>query len=185
MFHMSQKDYKLQIVETLTKSNSHIRKLAKTLKTNQTTISRKVKELEKENIIDFNFEGKNKVYFLKKTLEAKEYIYLTEHYKLLELLKKHPNLRIIIQKIKANKNIKLALFFGSYVKGTAHKQSDIDVYIETTERKIKKDIGLLNSKLSVKIGKFNKENILIKEIETDHVIIKGVESYYEKSGFFK
>jgi len=78
----------------------------------------------------------------------------------------------------------LAIIFGSYAKGLAHKDSDIDVYIETTNLQLKKDIEQLNTKLSVKIGKYNSTNILIQEIEKNHVIIKGVEQYYEKNKFF-
>ena len=78
----------------------------------------------------------------------------------------------------------MAIIFGSYAKGLAHKDSDIDVYIETTNLQLKKDIEQLNTKLSVKIGKYNSTNILIQEIEKNHVIIKGVEQYYEKNKFF-
>lgn len=63
---MSQNNYNTKIIESLLKSNNHIRALAKLLSTNQTTIARKTKELYKDNIIDFKIEGKNKVLFLKK-----------------------------------------------------------------------------------------------------------------------
>lgn len=78
----------------------------------------------------------------------------------------------------------MGVFFGSYAKGLAKKDSDIDIYVETTDKKIKQDLELLDSRLSVKIGKYNRENLLIKEIEKNHVIIKGVEEYYEKTQFF-
>jgi hypothetical protein len=42
---------------------------------------------------------------------------------------------------------------------------------------------LLNSRMSVKIGEYDRSNPLIKEIEKKHVIIKGVEPFYEKIGF--
>ena len=42
----------------------------------------------------------------------------------------------------------------------------------------------INSRLSIKIGKYNKDNLLIKEIEKNHVIIKGVEIFYEKYKIF-
>ena len=84
---MSRKDYKLEIVESLLKSDNYIRGLAKKLKTNQMMILRKIKDLEKENVVDFKREGKNKVYFLKKTLEAYEYAIISEYYKLLKTIK--------------------------------------------------------------------------------------------------
>lgn len=180
MFHMSQKSYNLLIVERLLIRDNHIRGLAKDLKTNQMTVSRRVQDLEKDNAVDYRQEGKNKVYFLKKTIEAREYLCLMEHEKLLRTLKRYPILRSIIQNIKKNRKIKLAILFGSYAKGIARKGSDIDMYVETMSKKLKKEVELLHTKLSVKTGKYDKENLLIKEIEKNHVIIKGVEPYYEK-----
>jgi len=181
---MSQIDYRLKIAESLLRKDNHIRGLAKVLGTNQTTISRKIQQLYKDSIVDFREEGKNKVYFLKKTLEAREYIYIVEKYKTLESVKKYPRLRRIIDKVRENKEILLAVIFGSYAKGTATKESDIDLYIETDNRNIKDSIEQIDTKLSVKIGQYDKKNILIKEIEKDHIIIKGVEIFYEKSQLF-
>ncbi len=184
MFHMSQNNYKLKIVEILLKNKNHIRGLAKDIGTNQMTISRKINELYKENIVDYHEEGKNKVFSLKKTLEAKQYVCIVELHKLFALIKKYPKLRLIIEKIRENNKISLALLFGSYAKGSATLNSDIDVYIETQNSALKKEIELIDTRLSVKIGKYAPQNILIKEIQKNHVIIKGVEEYYEKNQFF-
>ena len=182
---MSQNCYKERIIELLLKKHNHIRGLARDLKTNQTTISRKIKELEKENIVDYVQEGSNKVYHLKKSIEAKQYVLIIEHHKLNQIIKKYPLLRNIIQKIQQHPKIQLALLFGSYAKKIAHEESDIDIYIETTNNELKKEIESLNTKLSIKIGKYNKNSILIKEIEKNHAVIKGTEKYYEKNKFFE
>jgi len=181
---MSQNNYNIQIVEALLKAENHIRGLAKLLGTNQTTIARKVDELHLSNILDFKKEGRNKVFFIKKTLEAKQFIYSVETNKLLGLLKKYPNLRRIIEIIQKNKKIHLAVLFGSYAKCTAKKDSDIDIYVDTKDAGFKEEIENIDSKISVKIGEYDKESLLIKEIEKNHVIIKGVEIYYEKNKFF-
>ena len=39
----------------------------------------------------------------------------------------------------------------------------------------------IDSRLSVKIGRYDKESLLIKEIQKSHIVIKGVEEYYEKT----
>lgn len=181
---MSQNNYNVRIVEVLLRSEAHVRELARALKTSQTTIARKANELYKENVIDFRQEGKNKVLFLKKTLEAKQHAYLAETHKLLETLKKYPRLRRIIEQIKNNDQASLAVLFGSYAKGSAAKESDIDIYLDTNDNKLKAQIELIDSKISVKIGKYNQESLLIKEIDKNHVIIKGAEIYYEKNKFF-
>ncbi|MCC7574671.1 nucleotidyltransferase domain-containing protein [Candidatus Woesearchaeota archaeon] len=174
---MSQINY--EIVLELIKKNNHIRGLAKALNTNQTTIARKMQELEQQNLVDYVYEGKNKVYFLKNNLETKEYKKIIEHYKLLEIIKKQPRLRKIVEKIKSNPDIKLAILFGSYAKHTQQESSDIDIYVETKNKQIKKEIELQDSKINVKTGDFNKESLLTKEIIKNHIILKGVDRYYE------
>lgn len=181
---MKHNSYKLEIVGELIKGNAHLRELSRKLKVNPMTLSRKIKELSDENVLDFKQEGKNKAYFLKKNSEAKSYVFMTEQYRLTKLLKEYPLLRNVFEKIQKNKKIKLAVLFGSYAKGLAKKESDVDIYLESTDNKLKHELELLDSKLSIKIGKYNKDNFLIKEIEKNHVIIKGGEIFYEYSKFF-
>ena len=55
MLHMEHKDYKvdykLEIVNELLKGPNHVRGIAKSLATNHMNISRKVKELSRENVV--------------------------------------------------------------------------------------------------------------------------------------
>jgi predicted nucleotidyltransferase len=181
---MSQNNYDILIVGALLRSDNHIRGLAKLLKTNQTTIARKVDGLHKQNIIDFKREGKNKVFFVKKTFEAKRYACIVETHKLLRLLTRYPSLRRAVELIDKEGKVDLAILFGSYAKGTANRDSDIDIYVDTKDCKLKEKIALIDSRISVKIGVYDKDSLLIKEIEKDHVIIKGAERFYEKNKFF-
>jgi len=181
---MEQKDYILEIITVLVKEKIHLRGLAKIIDVNHMMIVRKMKQLLNENIVDFKQEGKNKVFFLKKTIEARTKIFMMENYKLQRLIKRHPTLRKVIERIQEDKRLKLALLFGSYAKGLEKKDSDVDIYLETKNKEIKKELGRLDSRLSIKIGKYNKDDNLIKEINKNHVIIKGVEFFYEKNKFF-
>ena len=79
----------------------------------------------------------------------------------------------------------MIILFGSYAKGNEKPDSDIDTYLETTDNKIKDKIKELNSKLSIKIGKFDLDSLLIKEIIKNHIILRGVEEYCERNNFFK
>lgn len=186
MLHMEQKrDYMLEIVNELMKNKGHVRRIAKKLGTNHMNISRKIKKLFEENVLDYEEEGKNKVYFLKKSTEAKAYVVMAENYRLVQTVKRYPDLRGIFERIQKNSKIRLAILFGSYAKGIARQESDVDIFIETNNKKIKRDIEMINTNLSVKIGRYDKSNLLIKEIEKNHVIIKGVERYYEKNKFFE
>ena len=59
------------------------------------------------------------------------------------------------------------------------------MYIETSDSQKKKQLEQRHSSLSVKIGVFDTKNLLIRAIMKDHVIIRGIEVYFDKTGFFK
>ena len=65
----------MEIINELLKNNNHIRGMAKNINTNHMNIIRRIKELSKENVVDYKEFGKNKTYFLKKTIESKNYIF--------------------------------------------------------------------------------------------------------------
>ena len=180
---MEQKLYNYEIILNLLKSSNHLRQIAKDMDINHMTIKRALGVLIKENVLDVKKQGKNNIYSIKKTLEAKNFALMAEIYKLNNLIKAHPELK---QSLKSLNNIpiNLIVIFGSYAKGQETKNSDIDIYIETARSKIKKEASKINSKFSVKIGEYNRENLLIKEIEKSHIIVKGVGIFYEKNKFF-
>src|SRR3989344_3977350 len=108
-----------------------------------------------------------------------------ENYKLSKILIKHPELGPIFQDIIKKSKCSLILLFGSYAKNSEKKESDIDIYLETTNQKTKEEVQKIYDLLSVKLGKFNPEDLLIKEIIKNHAIIKGGEEYYEKIKLFE
>ena len=187
MIHMAQNknSLELEIILVLLKNKTHLRETARILNESHSTVLRKINELVKENILDYNIEGKNKIFFIKNNLKAKNYIYSAEIHKLNKLLKKHPELSVIFEDIKKNFSKGIIILFGSYAKGNPKKESDIDIYLETNNNKIKDKVKEINSKLSIKIGKFDIASLLIKEIIKNHIIIRGLEDFYERTDFFK
>lgn len=179
------KNMDFEIVAALLLGDLHARALANKLGESKSTVALKLKKLVDENALDFRVEGRNKVYFLKKSREARSYAIMAELYKLNTALDRYPELRGVVESIQRNEKIGLAILFGSYAKGTVAKDSDIDVFIETTDKNVRKEVKLLNSRLSVKIGEYDRSSPLIREIDKNHVMIKGAELYYEKSGFFQ
>ena len=185
--HMTQikVNYPYELLLLLLKKERHQRELAKDLKTSLTRVQSILEELRKINVIDYNIVGKNHIYFIKKNLISKSFILNAENYKLTRILIKHPELEPIFQDIIKKCNCSLIILFGSYAKGNSKKDSDIDIYIETSKQKIKEETQKIYDLISVKIGKFNTENLLIKEIIKNHIIIKGGEEYYEKVKLFE
>lgn len=182
MVHMVQKrnNLELRIVEFLLNRDGHVREIAKILNESHSSVSRRLNELKKENVVEFKVTGKNKIFHLKNNLVAKNYIFKSEFNKLIKLLERYPEFEVIFEEILKICDAKLIILFGSYAKGTANKNSDIDIYIETKNRKVKKLVENVNSKINAKIGLFNVDSHLIKEIIKNHVIIKGIEVFYDK-----
>lgn len=173
-----------EIILELLKGAGSISAIAKNIGSNKTSVMRTVNDLLKENIVDYRIEGRNKIIYLKKGLTARNYVYRAEQYKLNKIFAKYPKLKIILKEVldKAKK-AEMIILFGSYAKLIAKDTSDIDVYVETDDRTLKK--SLEGDRLSIKIGKFDLENPLVKEIIKHHAIVKGVERFYEKTGFFE
>lgn len=172
------RDIELEIVGSLLGKESHIRELARAIRFNHMAVKRATDKMLIKNILDFRFIGKNKVFILKPSLESRNKVLEYEVYKQTKTLNNYPLLRGVFEKIISNRNIPLCLLFGSYSKETAHERSDIDIYMDTEEIKLKKEVESINSRISVKMGKFDKNSVLIKEIIKNHVIIKGFEEYY-------
>ena len=179
---MEQKLYNHEIVLSLLKRENHLRQIAKELKMNHMTVKRALDSMVKENILNVKEEGKNNVFSIKNSLEAHNAVLSAEIYRFDKFIKKHHELKREILELK--KTPFMAVIFGSYAKETETTESDIDIFIETGNVKIKNVVSKLNEKFSVKIGKYDKNDLLIKEIEKNHIIVRGFEEFYEKSRFF-
>ena len=186
LVHMAQKRYnmELDIVGLLLKEDSHLREIAKKLKESHSTVSRKLLNLKKENAVDYRKEGKNKIFFLKKNIISRNYVLQAELHKLAKILMHNPELGVIFEDILKKTDERLIILFGSYAKGLAKKNSDIDIYVDTESTNVKKVIEGIHSKINVKIGAFDIKSALIREIVKDHAIIRGIEIFYEKKQFF-
>ncbi len=174
-----------EILILLLRGENHLRNIARELKMSHSTVQRKLVNLVKEQILESKTEGKNKVFKIKKGMIAKTSIYVVEQYKVMKLFQQYPELSIITEDIIKKTSQDIVILFGSYAKGIAKKESDIDIYIETTSKKMKKEVENVHSKIKVKIGEFDTSSLLIKEIVKNHVILKGVEEFYAKTKFFE
>ncbi|MDP2796341.1 MAG: nucleotidyltransferase domain-containing protein [Methanoregula sp.] len=174
-----------EIVALLLKEALHTRAIAEQLRSNHATVLRKLRTLTDDNIVDFRMEGKNKVFTLKRTIEGRNAAMIAELYKQSSIVSRYPVLRGIFQAVLEMPEIPLAILYGSYAKDLATKESDIDIYIETSDSQKKKQLEQRHSLVSVKIGEFDTKNLLIREMMKDHIIIRGAEVYFDKTGFFE
>ena len=174
---MEQLSYNNAIL-ALRQSSMHVRALAKEIHVSSMQASRLLRQLQHQLLVDYVKEGRNKVYFLRNTVEARSALDAAEHHKLILLLQKYPLLRSVTEDIQKDKKIKLALIFGSYAKGIAKEQSDIDIFIQTNDKTYRERLKLIDSRAAVKTGSLSVGGPLVNEINKNHVIIKGVEEYY-------
>ena len=160
----------------------YIREVQKLLKISPRTAQLILDDFEKKTVLESETKGKIRTYKIKKSETAKDYLVFAEDYKKISFLKKRPMIREIVTKITPS--IKgIGLIFGSYAKGLEKKGSDLDVFIigECDRSKIRKFSDLYGIEISVKVyptkifEKVLKNDILIKEVLSNHIVFLGAE----------
>jgi len=139
-------------------------------------------KLENKGILESKVKGKIKIYSIKKSILSREFFILTEQYKKIQFFVKNHLIKEIFEKLDGN--IKgTVMIFGSYAKGAQKKDSDLDLFIvgkfdEATIKYVGKkygvDINIKNYPMKI-FGKEMHDDILLKEIVENHVIIKDAE----------
>lgn len=155
----------------------HIREIARILHISPRAAQLALESLEEKAVIGSKTRGRNKVYSLKETESAKDYLIMAEQYHLIAFSESHPLISEIIAKIKPHIS-GIGAIFGSYAKGIEKKGSDLDIFVAgecsiSEIRKIGKAYGIdINVKLypMAIFEKSIKSDILVKEVVKSHVI---------------
>lgn len=158
------------------------RQIAGKLKMNQKTVSNILNRLEKEGILKYLTEGKNKYYFLNMlNPQIKDIIKMLEIARKNKFIQKYSKLKELFYALeKRAKGI--LVIFGSYANFTSNKDSDLDVFIIGSLREVEDLENLYKIKINIVKSskeKINKQNVFMKEIIKNHIIIKGVEEFVE------
>jgi predicted nucleotidyltransferase len=171
----------------------HASHLAKVLKKPQRTVLRRLEDLRKNNLLDYNSEGRNKYYYLNLSKASSfTLLVMLESYKELEFISKHQDISLLLAELSKHSSI---ILFGSYAKNLQKKESDIDLVIigrksKKTEKIIKKYPFEVNAHY-LSLNLFKKQlwagNHLALEIAKDHIffgekeaIIKILIDYYKR-----
>ncbi|MBI2666748.1 nucleotidyltransferase domain-containing protein [Candidatus Woesearchaeota archaeon] len=166
-----------------------IRAASRKLNMNYKIAYEEIKKLEKEQILSLKKIGNaylcNYAYaFNEKTLAAE-----LERKK---LLLSNTNFKILAYRFQEVKDpFFITLIFGSYSRGKATKNSDIDLCIITSNQNIEKRVGQIIRTLALPIKAvfFSPEEFLSmlkttdnnvgKEILKNHVLLQGIEAFYK------
>ena len=156
------------------------REIAKKLKMNQKTVSNVLNRLEKENILKFSREGRNKYYYLNKFNEnIKEIVKIIEINRKIRFLEKYKKIKDLFNKLE-KRTEGIGVIFGSYARKEAGEKSDLDIFVSGKISDLEDLEKIYNIKINVvksSKDKFNKNEPLIKEIIKNHIILKGVEEF--------
>ena len=186
----------LKIVDLLAKDIKKIftiNEIANTLEEFYSFVHRTVNRLNKDGVIIKNKAGKS--YLCSLNLENEKtlaLLQLSEIEKREKFYYANKELKLILEDFvetveSHHKNTVAIVLFGSYAKGTATKESDIDILLISKEKieieKITKEIYAKYGKEVIPITmilndfKKQKDMALIKEIMENHYILYGVENF--------
>lgn len=158
------------------------RDIAKKLRINQKTVSNILSMLEKEHILKFSQEGRNKYYFLNRfNPNAKEVIKMMEISRKIKFIERNNKLTELFNKLEERAK-GIMIIFGSYAKNENTEKSDLDIFVIGNIREVEDLEKLYNIKINiVKSSKedFDKNENIIKEVIKNHIILKGVEEVVE------
>ncbi len=165
----------------------YIREVQKLLKISPRTAQLLLEQWEKKAVLESKVRGKIRTYKLKISSMTKNYLTLVEEYKKITFLQKRPLIQEVITKILPHIT-GIALVFGSYAKGTATKDSDIDIFIVGSYKRaeVKRISEMYNIEVNIKVYPMDifekelKSDFLVKEVLSNHVAISGVENFIEK-----
>jgi len=106
----------------------YIREVHKLMGVSPRTAQIILEDLESKGVIESETKGKIKIYRIKKSEIAREYLILTEQYKKIVILSSYRLIREIVEKVLPHIH-GIALIFGSYAKYKAKKDSDLDILV--------------------------------------------------------
>jgi predicted nucleotidyltransferase len=182
-------DRALEIIAFFTKdinASYYGRDLARKLKSNQRTVQLALNVLEKEKVLVSKIKGKLKEFSLNKTnILTKNVLIIAEIYKFYKVSSLNFEIYQIVSDIMKMTTCPF-LIFGSFAKGYATKESDLDVLIigKTSNtknlklgEKYSRNIQILTlSEKQFLNGIKNKEKFILEVIES-HIICQGFEEF--------
>jgi predicted nucleotidyltransferase len=164
-----------------------INEISKILKIDYKLIHTNIKKLEKEEAIKIEDFGNTKRCSFDNFFN--EDVYIVEKERVNDLLKNR-NFLVMYNRLKKINRQFILLMFGSQVKGTATKHSDIDLLIISSEevaKEVDRQLDLLPFKIHLTPVDYDgfikmvnsKEFTVISEALKNNVILFGIEDYYK------
>ena len=190
--HTLLSDAELKVLNLFLDLNRHyFAEICKKTKLTRPRTLRALRNLVKKSILKTNMEANVKYYYLRRNNFTYSTLSACEYNKTLSFLKKHKTLKRSLDMFNESNKSLISLIYGSYTKGYATKNSDIDLLLikeNFTKNEIKKIedlIEIINGRTGLKISphlmKLDefKENQLSKEAIENHVLLDGAELFFK------
>ncbi|MBS3056951.1 MAG: nucleotidyltransferase domain-containing protein [Candidatus Aenigmarchaeota archaeon] len=182
MYHNLYNELKLLLLYTGDyKRKLYLREISRQAKIPLKTTQNLLAAFEEKNILKSNSEGKHKYFSLNlDNIHTRFLLLQTEIYKTILFLQKYPVFKTFAKSIESND---LIIVFGSFANFTAAKDSDLDILTVSENQYnlsahlIPYRIHQLNISQKSFLKAVEKKEALIKEIETNHVILNN-HSFY-------
>ncbi|MEA3343099.1 MAG: nucleotidyltransferase domain-containing protein [archaeon] len=170
------------------KISLHLREIARRTKVDVKAVQLQLKRLECANILSCALRGKNKEYYLNlNNVCVKYYMTMAEAFFTVNFIDKNFQIKKVISEI-GKKIDGIVLLFGSFAKGYATKESDIDIFVITAKKFNKNTIDevsmIIGRKISIKssgkkqfLDGLKNADPLICEVALGHVTLKGVDDF--------
>jgi hypothetical protein len=169
----------------------NIRDIATALKVDYKNCHDAITMLKEEGILRLERFGKANKVILIDTMTPE--LFEAEHERKVSIMKKEPNLQIALDYFERNlpTGFYVLLLFGSHTKGTAAKNSDIDLLFIVSNPSMEKDIHRAESMIPLKLHtlvfseqefiamKNSRQDTVGSEAMKHNIILHGIESYYE------
>jgi len=168
----------------------HLRAIARETKVDVKAVQLQLKRLEKTNILSSILKGRNKEYRLNLSNSiTKYYMVMAETFASISYLRRNFLIKKIVDEI-GNKIDGTIVLFGSFAKGQATKESDVDLFVISEKRPnrlVAEEAGdLVARTVSIKstsrkqfMKGLEEKDPLINEIISNHITLKGVDDFCE------
>lgn len=174
----------LSLYRTDYSATLHIRAMAKLIGTSHVALLPYLKRLEELKILSFERSGRNKQYTLNKdNVLTKYYLLIAEELVAIDYLEANFIIKKLAEHLNAADVSSPLILFGSYVKGYATEESDIDLFCigklsEKQQSNIERFQTTYGKKVNVKTATaenfdsaLKNKSILIREVVANHIVI--------------
>jgi len=166
----------------------HLREIARETNIDVKAIQLQLRRLEESNIVSSIMKGKNKDYQLNLGNSlTRYYLIMAEAFVTLSFVGGNFRIKRFLEEMRGKVEGTIILF-GSFVKGQARQQSDIDLFVLTKDQvdheAVEDSAAIIDRRVEVKVtppkdflkGLISKDP-LVSEAVAHHVVLKGLDEF--------